>query len=70
MEINYLIENFKILDEAIKKIGNSEIEENIRRLEAKRYRREQQEDQSDERDFIRQAQQDKAERIAAERRLD
>ena len=47
-----------------------EIKENIRRLEAKRYRREQQEDQSDERDFIRQAQQDKAERIAAERRLD
>jgi hypothetical protein len=47
-----------------------EIDENILRLEAKRYRREQQEDQSDERDFIRQAQQDKAERIAAERRLD
>lgn len=47
-----------------------EIDENLQRLEAKRYRREQQEDQSDERDFIRQAQQDKAERIAAERGLD
>lgn len=47
-----------------------EIDENFQKLEAKRYRREQQEDQSDERDFIRQAQQDKAERIAAERGLD
>jgi hypothetical protein len=47
-----------------------EIDKNFQRLEAKRYRREQQEDQSDERDFIRQAQQDKAERIAAERGLD
>lgn len=47
-----------------------EIDENFQRLEAKRYRREQQEDQSDERDFIRQAQQDKAERVAAERGLD